>query len=314
MEAARYFTALIYLKIPTQLFPHLSTLARYTARNQIDHWLSASGPQETNIMNAKKLFQKVVGVSVLVGVLLSTNVSAVYAAPTAAATSSLTADEIAGLQFMREEEKLAHDVYVTFYQQYGLTIFNNITSSEATHMAAVKTLLDRYGIADPATGQPIGVFTNPRVEALYNQLIAQGRYSLNAAAESGRGHRRDRHPRFADTAGCDHAGRYQAQVYTNLMNGSYSHLRAFTRMLTNQTGETYRPQYLSAATYQGIINGGTGWRGGRRLNPACECTDSASYVAESVCFALKLLLAHALFDRQSGALPARHAAAQIETV
>jgi hypothetical protein len=34
-------------------------------------------------------------------------------------------------------------VYVTFYQQYGLSIFNNIASSEATHMASVKTLLDR---------------------------------------------------------------------------------------------------------------------------------------------------------------------------
>jgi hypothetical protein len=48
------------------------------------------------------------------------------------------------------------------------------------------------------------------------------------------------------------------------MNGSYNHLRAFTRLLTHQTGETYQPQYLSAATYQGIINGSTGWRGGRR--------------------------------------------------
>ncbi len=66
-------------------------------------------------MNAKQLMQKVVGVSALVGVLLSTAVGAAYAAPAdapSAVASSLTVDEIAGLQFMREEEKLAHDVYV----------------------------------------------------------------------------------------------------------------------------------------------------------------------------------------------------------
>jgi hypothetical protein len=184
MAAARCFTAVIILTTPTQLFPTPSTLARYTEHNQIDHWQKASGPQETNIMNAKKLFQKVVGVSALVGVLLATVVGAAYAAPEAA-TSSLMADEIAGLQFMREEEKLAHDVYVSFYQQYGLAIFNNIANSEATHMAAIKTLLDRYGIADPATSQPIGVFTNPDLQALYNQLILQGNQSLAAALQVG---------------------------------------------------------------------------------------------------------------------------------
>ena len=115
-QAARYFTALIILTTPTQLFPKFSTLARYTEHNQIDHWQKASGPQEANSMNARKLFQKVVGVSALVAVLLSTVVGAAYAAPNVA-SGTLTADEIAGLQFMREEEKLAHDVYVTFYQQ-----------------------------------------------------------------------------------------------------------------------------------------------------------------------------------------------------
>ena len=139
-------------------------------------------------MNAKKLFQKVVGVSTLVGILLvDRRGRGLRCASRRSGRGhfTLSADEIAGLQFMREEEKLAHDVYVTFYQQYGLAIFNNIANSEATHMAAIKTLLDQYGIADPAAGQPIGVFTNPELQALYNQLIAQGRQSLSAALKVG---------------------------------------------------------------------------------------------------------------------------------
>jgi hypothetical protein len=211
-------------------------------------------------MNAKQLIQKIVGVSVLVGVLLSTMVGAVYAAP-AAATSSLTADEIAGLKFMREEEKLAHDVYVTFYQQYGLAIFNNIAGSESTHMAAVKTVLDQYGIADPAAGKAVGVFTNPDLQALYNQLIAQGRQSLSAALKVGAAIEeidiRDLRTRSTSTTHID-----IQSVYARLQNASYNHLRAFTRTLTNQTGETYQPQYLDAATYQSIIAGSNGQRGG----------------------------------------------------
>lgn len=215
-------------------------------------------------MNAKQLIQKIVGVSVVVGVLLSAVVGAAYAAPAdalGAVTSSLTADEIAGLKFMREEEKLAHDVYVTFYQQYGLSIFNNIAGSESTHMAAVKTLLDQYGLADPAAGKAVGVFTNPDLQALYNQLIAQGRQSLSAALKVGAAIEeidiRDLQTRSASTTHTD-----IQSVYARLQNASYNHLRAFTRTLTNQTGETYQPQYLAAATYQSIIAGSNGQRGG----------------------------------------------------
>ena len=53
-------------------------------------------------------------------------------------------------------------------------------------------------------------------------------------------------------------------LYNNLLNGSYNHLRAFTNTLKTRTGEVYQPQHLSAATYQSVINGSTGWRGGRR--------------------------------------------------
>ena len=35
--------------------------------------------------------------------------------------------EILGLQFMREEEKLARDVYVSLYEQWGLMPFKNIS-------------------------------------------------------------------------------------------------------------------------------------------------------------------------------------------
>jgi hypothetical protein len=216
-------------------------------------------------MNAKQLIQKVLGVSLLMAVLVSSGVGPAAAAPASSApfavTSTLSADEAAGLIFMREEEKLAHDVYVTFYQQYGLAIFNNIANSEAAHMAAVKTLLDRYGIADPAAGNGVGVFENVELQALYNQLIAQGRQSLSAALKVGAAIEEidilDLKERLATTTQAD-----IRQVYTSLLNGSYNHLRAFANTLKMQIGEVYQPQYLDTATYQTISAGVNGRRGG----------------------------------------------------
>lgn len=56
----------------------------------------------------------------------------------------LTQDEINGLLIMREEEKLAHDVYITLYNKWKLNVFQNISKSELTHTEAVKYLIERY--------------------------------------------------------------------------------------------------------------------------------------------------------------------------
>ena len=56
--------------------------------------------------------------------------------------TEITAAENESLNFMREEEKLAFDVYETLYIKWGTNIFNNIKKAELTHMDAVKILLD----------------------------------------------------------------------------------------------------------------------------------------------------------------------------
>ena len=85
---------------------------------------------------------------------------------------------------MREEEKLAHDVYVTLYAQWGQPIFQNISQSEQTHTDALKVLIDRYGIVDPASKE-IGVFSNPDLQTLYDDLITRGSQSLAEAMKVG---------------------------------------------------------------------------------------------------------------------------------
>ncbi|MEJ2266459.1 MAG: DUF2202 domain-containing protein, partial [Anaerolineales bacterium] len=93
---------------------------------------------------------------------------------------SLTTAEEDGLRYMREEEKLAHDVYITLYDQWHLPVFQNIANSEQTHTEAVRTLLDRYRVPDPASVE-VGVFTDQTLQDLYNQLVQQGSQSLAEA-------------------------------------------------------------------------------------------------------------------------------------
>lgn len=172
------------------------------------------------------------------------------------ATSTLSAEEIAGLKFMREEEKLAHDVYVALYALYGNDdIFYRISLSETTHTEAILALLVKYGIDDPAAGNPAGVFTDPYLQALYDTLIAMGSPTLIDALKVGalieETDIRDINAKKVVTDEAD-----ILTVYDSLLCGSQSHLRAFNSQLLG-LGVNYVPQVITQAEWDAIVNSGT---------------------------------------------------------
>ena len=171
--------------------------------------------------------------------------------------NTLSDQEISDLVYMREEEKLAHDVYIALYQRWGLTVFQNIASSEQTHTDSVQLMLDVYGITDPTTGMEAGQFNNSDLQALYDQLVEQGSQSLGDALRVGAAIEEIDILDLLETI--EHTNQADIlRVYDNLLQGSYNHLRAFTSSLRQQTGETYQPQYLTAEDYQAIIDGSMG--------------------------------------------------------
>ena len=179
--------------------------------------------------------------------------------------TDLSDDEVAGLLYMREEEKLARDVYLTLYDRWAVNAFQNISESEQNHTNAVKTLLDYYGLEDPVADNGIGVFDNSTLQDLYDKLIAEGIQSLSGALRVGAAIEEidilDLQGHIAQTDKAD-----IQRVYENLMRGSRNHLRAFVSTLERQTGEIYQPQYLSQEAYDSIINATleSGGSGGRR--------------------------------------------------
>lgn len=193
--------------------------------------------------------------------------------PAIAPVTELSEAEAQGLAYMREEEKLARDVYLALYELWGLPTFQNIAGSEQAHMDAVLSLLEQYGLADPAAGNDAGVFSDPQFSTLYEQLLAQGSLSVADALTVGAAIEEldivDLQARMAETADA-----YVLQVYGNLLAGSENHLRAFVNSLQQQTGATYQPVYLEQAEFEAIMsgvsgrgsgNGGVGAGGGNGL-------------------------------------------------
>ena len=137
----------------------------------------------------------------------------------------ISAEENLGLAYMREEEKLARDVYITFYAMYDNKVFNNISKSEQQHMDAVLTLLEKYNIEDPAL-EDVGLFTNEILQQLYTDLIAQGSESEIDALLVGATIEDLDIKDLADfTLETDDAD--IIQVYNSLACGSRNHMRAF---------------------------------------------------------------------------------------
>ncbi len=102
------------------------------------------------------------------------NVASMQTKVDALPTESINDDELSSLIFIREEEKLARDVYQALSLKYNAKIFTNIALAEQTHMDAVLILLNRYDMEDPVGTNPAGVFTDPILQFPYDELIAVG--------------------------------------------------------------------------------------------------------------------------------------------
>ena len=180
---------------------------------------------------------------------------------------SLDYNETTHLQFMREEEKLARDVYTTLGNHYpNASVFQNITKSEQRHTSAVEGVLEKYGIADPSTDDAVGVYTGEEwgwyFTEKFSQLVDMGKDSLLSALYVGAFIEEldmyditfcpdvivETSDEIEDETQCGRNYTDEKAVlrmYQNLLNGSASHLRAFVFNIEKIIGEgNYESQYL----------------------------------------------------------------------
>ncbi len=147
----------------------------------------------------------------------------------ATTASALTADEASAILFMKQEEKLARDVYTALHAQWGAVVFKNIAASEQQHMNAVDGLIVRYRLKDN-TPANAGEFTYPELQELYDTLVADGGISLKDALEAGV---TIEEADIGDLRAAIAATRERPirNVFGNLLKGSLNHLAAFRKWL-----------------------------------------------------------------------------------
>jgi hypothetical protein len=169
-------------------------------------------------------------------------------------SSELSSFEEKSLLLIREEEKLARDVYLYLDAKWGDEVknFKNISEAEQIHSDSVKLLLDRYSLEDPmAENQTLGIFANEELQNLYNELSEKGSKSLVEALIVGATiEDLDIYDIETEMENIDNED--ILYIYRNLVLGSENHMRAFMKKL-EANGGSYSPQFISSERFESIF-------------------------------------------------------------
>ena len=191
-------------------------------------------------------------------------------------STELDFNEATHLAFMREEEKLARDVYTKLGMLYpDSVVFGNIDDSEQRHTDAVKGALEQHGLEDPSTNDNLGMFTG---EAYGEYFTEKYEYLVNKASSSELDALYvgafieeldmmdiNRCPQeivqqdngVDDESACGLVYTDEPDIinlYESLLNGSESHLRGYVRAIESMVGKgTYTAQVLSQEEVDAIL-------------------------------------------------------------
>ena len=208
-------------------------------------------------------------------------VSQASASTTTASTSATDSGVASALSFSREEERMARDLYAALADKYdGARPFSMITNSEDRHFDAVGTLIERYAVADPATGKAVGKYSIPAIQDLYDGWLAEGTTSLEDAYRVGV----ELEQRDIADLNTSIAADLPADVDTvfgQLLKGSQNHLAAYQRavdgdlgtgtgMMGNRSGNDTPPGRGNGMMGNGNGNG-NGMRGGNGAGMGGDC-------------------------------------------
>ena len=112
-------------------------------------------------------------------------VSASDASPGQGGATPLNTREAETLVLMREDEKLARDVYRVLYMYWQQDTWLKAMQQRQARMNSIGLLLEQYDLPDPLPDNRPGSFPSPESGNLYTQLVARGRLSHVDAIDVG---------------------------------------------------------------------------------------------------------------------------------
>lgn len=203
-------------------------------------------------------FTRFIVIRLLIIAVAMTTLSAIPAWSAPGGNSQLTKKVIEHLNFMREEEKLAHDVYVFMYQRWNAEenaeVFNLISLSEQRHMDTMLKMLEKYGLPDPASSD-FGVFNNQDLQEKYYALTSIGSVDYLSALHKVGGYIEELDIiDIQEAIDVNQTPVSLKTAYEHLMEGSKNHLRAFVNALDSQFDYDYdEAQLLDQELFDAII-------------------------------------------------------------
>jgi len=165
--------------------------------------------------------------------------------------SALDAQEKQALIDLYEEERVAFELYEGFNAQYDLRPFANISSSEQRHREMMADLLKSFDIVPPKSPGK-GKFENPELQAIYNQLSAEGKVSVEKALAAA-ALVEETDIRDLEQVAKASDSKEVKDTCELLIAASENHLRAFVRNLESRD-VTYIPQVLAEKQFKEIID------------------------------------------------------------
>lgn len=204
---------------------------------------------------------------------------------------ALTPVETTSVLYMKQEEKMARDVYQAMAVRWNHVTFRNIAGSEQRHMEAMDRLIARYALTDTTPAEP-GRFSIPELQTLHDDLVAQGSLSLADALRVGVLIEETDIADLKEAMGVVSEPMLQ-QAFGNLLRGSGHHLSAFQAALgtVDENGvvvsdPTTCPRPGACATPNGgrgrgngVGNGGNG----RRNGAGCGNAGQAGCPGNGIC-------------------------------
>lgn len=184
------------------------------------------------------------------------------------ATTDPGPDEIKLVLAMREEEKLARDVYSYFAEKWSHPVFRRISAAENTHLNAANSLLAYYASPDTVITEA-GVFKDKDIQELYNGLVSKGTASIDEAFKTG-ALIEEMDIKALQDALKEVSNENIRMVFENLTRGSRNHLRSYNRQLKLR-GLSYVPGYITQEQFNEIVNSPVEAGNRYRMNPGGKC-------------------------------------------
>ncbi|MEJ2480638.1 MAG: DUF2202 domain-containing protein, partial [Acidihalobacter sp.] len=176
-----------------------------------------------------------------------------FAFQSAQAATGLNAQAAQELLYMREEEKLARDVYRQAYGRWGRPVFARVAQAEQRHMDIMGRMLAYYGLSDPiADPNASGGFTDTRLAKLYAELTTRASKSAGDALQAA-GLIEEVDIMDLEKAASSAPDALLRRAYANIERGSRNHLRGFTSEWTRLTAKPYTAQAMPQSAVDAIV-------------------------------------------------------------